>query len=238
MLVKVIVPDDINEINLYQFQEWALNPTDIKQKISNFLKLELDIVEKIDDESIAEINEDLDEILNQTPNCTFKVLIDKVPYYFIKDLNKISFGEFIDICRYITDVNQWHRLMAVVFRPENSKEYEGTEEMKDVFLNMPMGEVTGSVYVLSLFLEEMHKKYPEMYEGGTSEGAEAVNYFSKWGWYATIKALAKNKPWKIKKITDMNVHEVHTFLCADIDEKKFKHKLLTQKGDTENTIFL
>lgn len=233
-----MIPTDVNEISLYQFQEWSTDPEDIKRKISIFLKLDIDIVETIEDAYIEEINEELDVLLNQTQPCNFKIRIDKTLYHFIKDLNKLSFGEFIDICTYITKVSEWHRLMAVVFRPENETKYEGTEAIKDMFLRMPMGEVTGAVYILSLFIKEMHLKYPEIYEGGTSEGADAVTYFSKWGWYATIKALAKNKPWKIKKITDMNIHEIHTFLAADIDEKKFKHKLLTQKGDTENTIYL
>lgn len=238
MLVKIEMPTDVNEISLFQYQDWMENPTDIKRKIAIFLKLEYEQVDIIQDEYVAEINEELDELLNTPRDYSLSVIINGEPYNFIQDLNKITFGEYIDICRYITDVNEWHRLMAVVFKPQNVKDYEGTESIKDTFLNMPMGEVTASVYFLSLFLQEVQLKYPEIYDGGTSEGAEAVTYFSKWGWYATIKVLAKNKPWKVKKITDMNIHEIHTFLAADIDEKKFKHKLLTQKGDTENTIYL
>jgi hypothetical protein len=239
MIAVVNIPDDINEINLYQFQDWMENPKDIKRKLAIFLQIDFDKIDIIQDEYIAEINEELDELLNKPNTYTLRLLIDGKPYNFISDLNKISFGEYIDICTYITKVEHWHRLMAVVFKPDNKDDkYEGTGDIKDVFLTTPLGEVTAAVNMLAIFLKDIQSQYPEIYKGGSSEGADAQNYFQKWGWYATIKALSKNKPWKVSKITDMNIHEIHNFLAADIDEKKFKHKLATKGADDPNTIYL
>ncbi len=242
MIAKVIVPDDINEIDLYQFQDWMENPTDIKRKLAIFLRLEFEIIDSIQDEYIAELNEDIDTLLGTPQPYTLRVLIEGTPYQFIPDLDKISFGEYIDICTYISKVEYWHRLMAVVFRPvyddKKVSEYDGTEDIKDVFLDMPLGEVTAAVNILALFIKKVQGMYPEIYDGGTSEGQDAVNYFSKWGWYATIKTLARDKPWKIDKITNLNIHQIHNFLAADIDEKRFKHKLATRGADAENTIYL
>jgi hypothetical protein len=42
---------------------------------------------------------------------------------------------------------------------------------------------------------------------------------------STIDMLAKGKPWRIKFITEMKVHEMHTFLAHKIDKQKLKAKL-------------
>ena len=71
--------------------------------------------------------------------------------------------------------------------------------------------------------------YPEVYGSGTSEGRKASEYFEQWGWYSTIYELAKGKPWKMEYITNMKVHEMHTFLAHKIDLQKLKADLRKKK---------
>ena len=47
----------------------------------------------------------------------------------------------------------------------------------------------------------------------------------KWGWYATIKKIAKNKPWRMEAVLNMGVHELHMWLAEDIDRQRLKADL-------------
>ena len=64
-----------------------------------------------------------------------------------------------------------------------------------------------------------------MYEGGTSEGRNASDYFSKWGWYSTLYELAGGKPWKFDWVLKWNVHEMHVFMAHKKELKRLKAKL-------------
>ena len=60
MKVKIQIPTDINEINLYQFQDWMENPTDIKRKLAIFLNHDFGAIDMIEDEDIDELNNYID----------------------------------------------------------------------------------------------------------------------------------------------------------------------------------
>lgn len=77
----------------------------------------------------------------------------------------------------------------------------------------------------------MQELYPEIYGGGSSE-REAIEYFEKWGWYATIHRMAKGKFWRFKEIEELNINEFHMFLAHDIDLQKMKTKLRQGKNTT------
>jgi hypothetical protein len=68
-----------------------------------------------------------------------------------------------------------------------------------------------------------------VYGTGTSEGNQAVDYFTKWGWYATLNELAKGNILKFDKILKMNIHEVHIFLAHKNDLSKLKASLRKPK---------
>ena len=82
------------------------------------------------------------------------------------------------------------------------------------------------------FSQRVVELYPEIYEGGTSEGSTASNYFRKWGWYATIDELAKGNILNYKKIVKLNVHEIHLFLAHKIDKMKMKASVMKQSTNS------
>ncbi len=242
MIKKVIVPTSYTEINLFQFMDYMEDPEDIKRKIAIFLNLDYSFVNSMEDEYIEEINNDLDTMLGSESGVFFSVSIEGIKYDFIPDLGKITLGEFIDINTYIIDINNWHKLISILYRRMDKdgviEEYNGTADVCEIFYDMPMSEVNGAVSTVLNFLAQIQDRFPEIYNNGTNEGLQAQNYFSKWGWYATVKALANDNIENINKVLNMNVFEVHTYLAADIDEKKFKHSLLQSNGNGDNTIQL
>jgi hypothetical protein len=133
-----------------------------------------------------------------------------------------------------------HKLMAVLFRPIKSKvgnnykivEYNGTEKRAEVMKYMPLSIVNGALVFFFEFSERINRIYPEIYNGGTSEGKHASDYFEKWGWDATIFEMCKGKIWKLDKVLKTNIHEFHLFLAHKIDAQKLKHKIMNKNSNT------
>lgn len=77
----------------------------------------------------------------------------EVEFGMIPDLNNISFGEYIDLDRYISDWSQMHKAMAILFRPITAKkgefyeieEYEGSDKYAGYMLYMPANIAIGAL---------------------------------------------------------------------------------------------
>ena len=88
----------------------------------------------------------------------------KVEFGFIPKLDDMSFGEFIDLENYISDWQNMHKAMSVLFRPiYHSKkefyminEYEGTQKYSDVMLDMPVNVALGAM----VFFYRLGSKLP------------------------------------------------------------------------------
>jgi hypothetical protein len=78
------------------------------------------------------------------------------------------------------------------------------------------------------FIENFRGLYPEVYGGGTSEGNSALEYFNKWGFYATLFDLANGNKSELDILLQTNIHEIHTLLACRNDTMKLKHSIQTQ----------
>jgi len=75
-----------------------------------------------------------------------------VKFGFIPKLDDISLGEFIDLDKYISDWQQMHKAMAILYRPitfeKNDlyliEDYEGTDKYSEVMLDAPVNVALGS----------------------------------------------------------------------------------------------
>ncbi len=170
--MKIILPESIADIKLYQFQKYnaLLERTDLdeyqfnKRKIeifTNFERKRLDLISQTDYE---EIISQIDKALNQTVEFTPTFFIQDVEFGFIPNLDKITTGEYRDLSIYGTDVNEMHKLMAVLFRPILKKDvvgnysiidYEGTERYANLMLSMPLSIVNGSLVFFSSLANEL-----------------------------------------------------------------------------------
>ena len=78
---------------------------------------------------------------------------NKVTFGFIPKLDDISMGEFIDLEKYISDWQQMHKAMAVLYRPviheKNNfyliEDYEGSDKYAEVMLDSPIQAALGSM---------------------------------------------------------------------------------------------
>ena len=79
------------------------------------------------------------------------------------------------------------------------------------------------------FIGRFRESYPEVYGGGTSEGVKALDYFAKWGFYASIYELGNGNHFEVKKLLNENVHELHVTLAIRNDTNKLTAELSKPK---------
>tara|TARA_R100000278_G_scaffold29514_1_gene26979 strand:- start:28540 stop:29256 length:717 start_codon:yes stop_codon:yes gene_type:complete len=88
-----------------------------------------------------------------------------VKFGFMPKLDDISLGEFIDLDKYISDWQQMHKALAVLYRPvvfEKKdlyliEEYEGSDKYSDVMLDAPVNVALGATVFFYRLGSELSK---------------------------------------------------------------------------------
>tara|TARA_R110002020_G_scaffold454245_2_gene669562 strand:- start:585 stop:1235 length:651 start_codon:yes stop_codon:yes gene_type:complete len=159
MKKKLSVPNDLSEISLGQYQKFHKiqekndDPYFLQCKmIEIFCNLDALAVRKMkmsDAERVANI---INGMFEKKPPLIRSFNLDDKEYSFIPDLNNISFGEYIDLDTNISDWQNMHLAMNVLYRPVKQKlgekylieDYD--LEGKDKMFNMPMSVVMSSIF--------------------------------------------------------------------------------------------
>tara|TARA_R100001440_G_scaffold20808_1_gene34471 strand:- start:1466 stop:2176 length:711 start_codon:yes stop_codon:yes gene_type:complete len=165
--IELEVPQTLNDITLGQYQKYmkvmdAHKDAEETDELTNFLNMKL--VEIFCNISLAEVdkisvrgyNKILD-ILNKAfaekPKLVRRFNLIDVDMGFIPKLDDISLGEYIDVENNLSDWQNIHKAMAVLYRPVNFKignkytiaPYEVKEEIQELMKAMPMDVVFSSM---------------------------------------------------------------------------------------------
>lgn len=160
MKVKIQVPESLREISLEQYQTYNKINTEQNQN-SNFLlhktieifcNLNLQNVIKVEYNSVVKVAKMINDLFNQDVKLVPTFTMNGVGYGFIPDLDKITLGEYIDLDNTLSDWNNMHKAMAVLYRPikdtlkekyiiEDYKGSEGAEKYKEMPLDIVMGSI-------------------------------------------------------------------------------------------------
>ena len=110
------------------------------------------------------------ELFNEkTPLQRMFTMTDKngktIEFGFIPKLDDISMGEFIDLDKYISDWQQMHKAMAVLYRPVKYKkgdlylieDYEGTDKYSNIMLDSPVNAAIGATVFFYNLGKELSK---------------------------------------------------------------------------------
>lgn len=145
--MRVTIPTKLNEITVGQFMQYnyLLNAKDIGDDalligtVAIFCKLTTDDTIKIPLNEFRDIYTTIENTLQQQPTKIHKF----GKFGFIPNFDKITTAEYIDLDKYLGDYTNYHRAMAVLFRPIDKeiggsytiKAYEGSdaycEQMRD-----------------------------------------------------------------------------------------------------------
>ena len=222
MRVKIHIPDTLNEITLEQYQEYLKIQEQEKDQyvlgskmIEIFCKVPFKNIFEYRVSHINRISKTLTDIFNQeTKYLVRHFKIGNVQYGFIPELDKMSFGEYVDLDTYFKDWQDMHKAMSVLYRPVTQKysdryniekyKADNGEHMKQ----MPLDACFSSIVFFLQFRQRLEQDYAGLYEsGGEADFSAISNFGSKWGWYQSIYALAKGDVTKYEDITELNVHQ-------------------------------
>ena len=163
MKAKITIPETLNEIKLFQYQEFlvkseGLTDYDLAQcMVECFLSLPKVVVLKMSLKEVTAISVHLNELFQekQQLQLSFKLESEDVSqeFGFINDIENMTLGEYTDLDTYVTDWNNMHKTMAVLYRPLITRykdkytiaEYEGTSEFSEVMKFMPLDVALGSL---------------------------------------------------------------------------------------------
>jgi hypothetical protein len=189
MKIEVIIPSELSEITLDQYQRY-LKISD-KETDEGFLRskmLEIFCGIKLNDtmkmklSDVNAITEILNDMFESKPKLVQRFKMKGVEYGFIPNLDDISLGEYIDLDTFIGDWDNMHRAMAVLYRPVKQKygERYNIEEYQvgdgEVMKDMPMDAVISSIlffYHLGIDLSQAMMNYLE-----DSQETRLVQYLS------------------------------------------------------------
>lgn len=158
---EISIPTTLRDIKLHQWQrfkdildknEGAEESEFVKEKMLEIfcgvnLKLVKDIPLKTFEELIAHLNELLSSRCDRVNKFKLRGTDDvEVQFGLIPNLDEMSYGEHQDIEKYLFDTKNYHRAMAVLYRPVlfnkgetyHIERYRGSDHLADVMKDAPL----------------------------------------------------------------------------------------------------
>ena len=159
MKLEINVPTSLSEITLGQYQKYLKiaennqdgNFLDAKM-IEIFCGVPLSESYKIKMSSVRAVIDILNELLSTNPNHVERFKMNGTEYGFVPDLDELTLGEYVDLDNNISNWDNMHIAMNVLYRPVkhsqgrryNIVEYsvDNENKMKD----MPLDAAIGSIF--------------------------------------------------------------------------------------------
>lgn len=203
------VPATLRDIKLSQWQKYAKILDKNKDVEDNtfvnlktleiFCGMSLPEIKSVPLSTFDGILEHISAIFNaKTPRVnTFKLIgTDDVEVEFgmIPNLDKMSYGEYEDLEKYIFDEDNLHRAMAVLYRPLMMKKgdrylihpYKGTNDLAEVMKDTPLDAVFGArvffynlakklgVYTMDYTLQQLMKEKENLLDKDLEKNGEVT----------------------------------------------------------------
>lgn len=196
---KIKVPTELSGITLKQYQKYIKSvehdpnkqPTDEQVEFANlkvlecFCGLTLKQAYKLPMTEFTGILQHISNVFKEeTPlQRTFEMTDANnktVKFGFIPKLDDISLGEFIDLDKYISDWQEMHKALSVLYRPvvfEKKdtyliEDYEGSDKYADVMLDAPVNVAFGATLFFYHLGNELSKHTMDYLEERLKEDSE------------------------------------------------------------------
>jgi hypothetical protein len=124
MKTEIYVPTKLSEIPLQNYQKFmkVINNSNDQEFIAEktieiFCGLNLKEVVKIKWSDVKDLALHFNKLFQEKPKFQSTFKIQNMEFGFIPNLDEITFGEYIDLESNITSVDNFHKAMAVMYRP-------------------------------------------------------------------------------------------------------------------------
>jgi hypothetical protein len=182
MDIKVKIPTEQSEINVGQFMQYnrlmKLNDVDdiarIIGVVSIFCDITTDQAMEIPFNELKKIANQCIEVLNKETDVKDLMFNN---FAFIPNLDNITAGVYIDLDKYAGDVDNYHRFMAVAFRPITKKvfndyqieKYESSEKYALEMLKASLDMLLGAMFFFCNLSKELLKATRDYFQQPTAE---------------------------------------------------------------------
>ena len=137
MKLEISIPTELKEIKLAQYQAFLKIAKDnedsefLHQKmVQTFCGIDLKEVAEIKYKDVVEITNSLGKMFDiKSHKFINRFKLGGVEFGFIPNLEDMSFGEYTDLDTYITNWDDMHKAMAVLYRPIKKNGLNGTYEI-------------------------------------------------------------------------------------------------------------
>jgi len=179
MKIKLTVPTDISEIKLKDYQRFmrtvdGSNDVEfVNQKmVECFCGIDLKDVAKISLSDLDSLVEHFNKLFESKGTFNNRFRLNGIDYGFIPNLDKISNGEYMDIDSNITDVQNYHIVLGVMYRPITDtfkdkykiEEYEPNDERFELMKELPLDIALSAVVFFYHLGNELLKALPYFLE--------------------------------------------------------------------------
>lgn len=160
MEVKVNIPESLSEIKVGDYQDFIRIASKegnddlfIRQKmVQIFCNIPLLAVSKMKRSDFMMVSNAILSTLQEKCEFVDRFELDGKPFGFIPNLNTMSLGEFIDLDSYIKELDDHHKLMAVLYRPITIEkkggylieDYEGSSKYAELMKYAPVSVMLGA----------------------------------------------------------------------------------------------
>lgn len=170
MEAKLFIPTSLNEITLeqYQYLMKISSPNDeeevaARKMIAVLCKIPLSAVYKLQYSSVLElVNKFTKMFENYDQKFIHRFKLGGVEFGFIPQLESMSWGEYMDAEKYMSDWQSMNNAMAVLFRPITKRkgekydieEYESSINYSEVMKGMPLDvAISANVFFWTLGID-------------------------------------------------------------------------------------
>ena len=186
--IELSVPSELSDITLGQYQKYLkiLDQNKDDDNATEFINLKtIEIFCNVDFKDVLKIPLGEAEKVLTIINKAFEEKPDIIRHFklldvdmgFIPNLERISLGEYIDVENGITDWQNMHKAMSVLYRPVNfrSKErytiapYEPSDEVSELMREMPLDVAMSSVVFFYDLGKELLKAIPTFTQENLTE---------------------------------------------------------------------
>jgi len=179
MKFKLTVPTDISEIKLKDYQrfmrtvEGSNDVEFVNQKmVECFCGIDLKDVAKISLSDLDNLVEHFNKLFESKGTFKNRFILNGIDYGFIPNLDKISNGEYMDIDSNITDVQNYHIVLGVMYRPVTEtfkdkykiEEYEPNDERFELMKELPLDIALSAVVFFYHLGNELLRALPYFLE--------------------------------------------------------------------------
>ena len=149
--VKILIPESARELTIEQYQKFLKVEGDetftMLKALELFANIPLKVAYAMKADDILSISTDIFTMISVKHPLVKRLSFRGKEYGFVPNLEEMSFGEYIDLDNYLSDMQSLHKTIGVLYRPITIEKgglyeiepYNGTDGYSDFPLDVALG---------------------------------------------------------------------------------------------------